>query len=88
MANTFSALKRVRMTKRKTDINRQRKSRLRHAIRAIRRIMDKKDVGTAKTLLPGTFSAVDRAAKNGVIKKNAAARYKSRIALRLSKLAA
>jgi len=88
MANTFSALKRVRMTKRKTDINRQRKSRLRHALRAIRRIMDKKDAGTAKTMLPGTFSAVDRAAKNGVIKKNAAARYKSRLALRLSKLAA
>lgn len=88
MANTFSALKRVRMTERKTDVNRQRKSRMRHALRAIRRIMDKKDGASAKTMLPGAFSAVDRAAKNGVIKKNAAARYKSRLALRLSKLAA
>jgi small subunit ribosomal protein S20 len=39
-------------------------------------------------MLSNTFSAVDRAAKKGVIKKNAAARYKSRLALRLTKLAA
>jgi small subunit ribosomal protein S20 len=88
MANTYSALKRVRMTKRKTDINRQRKTRLRHTLRAIRRLMEKKDTNAAKAMLSNTFSAVDRAAKKGVIKKNAAARYKSRLALRLTKLAA
>lgn len=87
MANTVSALKRVRMTERKTAINRMRKSRLRGQVRAMRRLLDHKDAEGAKKLIPETFSIVDRAAKWGVIKKNTAARYKSRITLRLRKLA-
>ena len=88
MANTVSALKRVRMTERRTSINRMRKSRLRHQIRAMRRLMDQKDASGASKLVPATFSLVDRAAKWGIIKKNTAARYKSRITLRLRKLTA
>jgi small subunit ribosomal protein S20 len=86
MANTVSALKRVRITERRTDINRMRKSRLRHQIRAMRRLLDKKDVEGATKIIPSTFSLVDRAAKWGIIKKNTAARYKSRLTLRLRKL--
>lgn len=88
MANTISSLKRVRMTERKTEINRQRKTRLRHQIRAMRRLLEKKDANGAKGLLPQTFSLIDRAAKWGIIKKNTAARYKSRLTGRLAKLAA
>ncbi len=88
MANTVSALKRVRMTERKTAINRMRKSRLRHQIRAMRRLLDQKDSQGAAKMIPDTFSLVDRAAKWGIIKQNTAARYKSRLALRLRKLAA
>ena len=88
MANTVSALKRVRMTERRTAANRMRKSRLRHQIRAMRRMLDQKDAKGATKLLPATFSLVDRAAKWGIIKKNTAARYKSRLSLRLRKLAA
>jgi small subunit ribosomal protein S20 len=39
-------------------------------------------------MLPATFSLVDRAAKWGIIKKNTAARYKSRLTLRVRKLSA
>ena len=88
MANTFSALKRVRQTKRKTAVNRLRKSRLRHTIRAFRRLLDSKDVTGAQKVLSETFSLIDRAAKWGVIKKNTAARYKSRLQIRLKKAAA
>lgn len=88
MANTVSALKRVRMTERRTIINRMRKSRLRHQIRAMRRLLDKKDASSAAKMLPETFSLVDRAAKWGIIKKNTAARYKSRLTLRVRKIAA
>ena len=88
MANTVSALKRVRMTERRTATNRMRKSRLRHQIRAMRRLLEQKDAQGASKLLPSTFSLVDRAAKWGIIKKNTAARYKSRLTLRLRKLAA
>ena len=86
MANTVSALKRVRMTERRTAINRMRKTRLRHQIRTMRRLLDSKDAKAATQGIPATFSIVDRAAKWGIIKGNTAARYKSRITLRLRKL--
>ncbi len=86
MANTVSALKRVRVTERRTEINRVRRTRLRHQIRTLRRLMDAKDTKAATGLVPKTFSLIDRSAKWGVIKKNTAARYKSRLTLRLRKL--
>jgi len=86
MANHISSLKRVRITERRTEINRMRKSRLRHAIRAMRRAVEKKDAGAATQLLPATFSMIDRAAKWGIIKNNTASRYKSRLHLRLKAL--
>lgn len=88
MANHFSALKRVRITERRTAINRMRKTRLRHQIRAMRRLLNQKDVEGARNLLPATYSLIDRAAKWGIIKKNTAARYKSRLTLRLKALSA
>ena len=88
MANTVSALKRVRMTERKTAINRMRKSRLRHQIRTMRRLLDHNKADEAQKVVPATFSLVDRAAKWGIIKKNTAARYKSRLTARLRKLTA
>ena len=88
MANTVTALKRVRMTERRTAINRMRKTRLRHQIRSMRRLLENKDASAANQMLPQTFSMVDRAAKWGIIKPNTAARYKSRLTLRLRKLSA
>ena len=87
MANTISALKRVRIAERRTAINRARKIRLRHQIRAMRRLLESKDAKGAAEMAPKTFSVIDRAAKLGIIKKNTAARYKSRMTLRLRKLA-
>jgi small subunit ribosomal protein S20 len=87
MANTVSALKRVRITERRTAVNRTRKTRLRHQIRAMRRLLETKDANGAAALVPKTFSIIDRSAKWGIIKKNTAARYKSRLTLRLRKLA-
>ena len=87
MANTISALKRVRVAERRTDVNRVRRSRLRHQIRSMRRLLESKDIQGATALVPQTFSLIDRAAKWGVIKKNTAARYKSRLTLRLRKVA-
>ncbi len=88
MANTISALKRVRVTERRTEINRTRKTRLRHQIRAMRRLLESKDAKGAAELASKTFSMIDRSAKWGIIKKNTAARYKSRLTLRLRKLSA
>jgi small subunit ribosomal protein S20 len=87
MANTYSALKRIRQTERRTEFNRKSKSRLRHQIRAMRRAIQAKDPRKAGDLLPQTFSLIDRAAKSGIIKKNTAARYKSKLHLRVKALA-
>jgi small subunit ribosomal protein S20 len=88
MANHFSALKRVRQEERRTAINHSRKSRLRHQIRAMRRLLDQKDASAAQAQLPRTFSIIDRAARWGIVKKNTAARYKSRLSARLKTLVA
>lgn len=88
MANTFGSLKRVRITEKRTAINRMRKTRMRGAVKAIRSAIGKGDTKVATDLLPATFSMVDRAAKWGIIKKNTAARYKSRITRAVKKLSA
>lgn len=88
MANTISALKRVRITERRTAINRTRKTRLRHQIRKMRRLLDANDPSGAAEIAPATYSMIDRAAKWGIIKKNTAARYKSRLTGRLAKASA
>lgn len=86
MANTISALKRVRITERRNAVNQTRKTRLRHQIRKMRRLLDASDVAGATSAVPQTYSLIDRAAKWGIIKKNTAARYKSRLTLRLKKI--
>ncbi len=88
MANTYSALKRVRQTERRTQFNRKNSSRLRRGIRAMRKALTGKDPKAAAELLPKTFSLIDRSAKLGVIKKNTAARYKSKLHLRVKALSA
>ena len=88
MANTYSALKRVRQTERRTKINQKNKTRLRHQIRAMRRALTGKDTKAAADLLPKTFSVIDRSAKIGIIKMNTAARYKSKLHLKVKALTA
>jgi small subunit ribosomal protein S20 len=87
MANTISAIKRVRQAERRTEVNRQNKTRLRHQIRAMRRALTGKDAKAAAEMLPKTFSLIDRSAKIGVIKMNTAARYKSKLHRKVKALA-
>ncbi|MBM3774257.1 MAG: 30S ribosomal protein S20 [Acidobacteria bacterium] len=86
MANTLSALKRVRQAERRTEFNRRNKTRLRHQIRDLRRALAANNPDAAKALLPKTFSIIDKSVKLGVIKKNTAARYKSRVHVRVKAL--
>ena len=86
MANHFSALKRARQIKRRTLVNRRNKGRLRHQIRELRRAFQANDVNAVNSLLKETISCIDWAAQKGVIKKNTAARYKSRLWVRFNAL--
>jgi small subunit ribosomal protein S20 len=54
----------------------------------MRRAIAGKDPAAAAALLPVTFSVIDRSAKSGIIKKNTAARYKSKLSGRVKALAA
>jgi small subunit ribosomal protein S20 len=84
VASHASALKAHRQNVVRRERNRQLRSKLRGNLRAIRALVDKDDFGKAKTELKGTISLIDRMVTKGVIHKNAAARYKSRLQKRVS----
>ena len=85
MANHFSALKRARQTTKRTAQNRINTSRLRTTLRKFRAALKSGDSAVAKSQFSETVSMIDKAVKNGVIHKNTAARYKSRLNARLGK---
>lgn len=80
MANTRSAEKQRRQAEKHKERNRAAKSRLRGALKKTRGAITSAEGKVEATVISGGYSAVDKAAKAGVIKKNTASRYKSRIA--------
>ena len=85
---TKSALKANRQNIKRREHNRQLRSRLRTALKAIRASIDTKDVAGAKAALKATVSIVDKMATKGIIHRNTAGRYKSRLGTRLTKASA
>ena len=88
MASHNSALKAHRQSIERRDQNRQMRTRLRHALRDIRAAIDTGEGGQVNEALRSTVSLVDRMAGKGLIHRNAAARYKSRLARRVAKKSA
>jgi small subunit ribosomal protein S20 len=86
MANHFSALKRARQTERRTARNRGNASRLRSALRDMREALNNGDKSAAAQAFNQTASSLDKAIQKGVLHKNTAARYKSRLNARLNAL--
>ena len=85
---TKSALKANRQNIKLKDRNRQMRSKLRSALKSIRASLDNKDVAGAKAALSQTVSIVDKMATKGIIHRNTAGRYKSRLSSRLTKASA
>ena len=79
-----SAVKAYRQNVKRRDHNRQLRSRLRSALKSIRAAIDTSDLVAAKAALDETFSLVDKMANKGIIHKNAAGRYKSRLVKRVA----
>jgi len=67
--------------------NRRNVSQVKSQVKRLRAAIDRGDAEAARKLLPGTVGEIDRAAKKGVVHDNAAARYKSRLARKVSVLA-
>ena len=78
-----SAIKAHRQNIKRREHNRQLRSRLRTALKGIRAALDGKDLDGAKARLTETFSLVDKMANKGIIHRNTAGRYKSRLVKRL-----
>ena len=85
---TKSALKANRQNITRRERNRQMRSKLRTALKSIRVMLDAKDPGNAMATLKETVSIVDKMATKGIIHRNTAGRYKSRLAARLTKASA
>jgi small subunit ribosomal protein S20 len=83
MANHVSALKRVRQTAKKTEVNRNNRSRVRGALRKMREVAAGGDKKAAEQQFRETVSALDKAIQKGILHKNTAGRYKSRLAARV-----
>jgi len=86
MANHFSALKRARQSTKRTARNRANASRLRTQLRSLREALAKGDKSAAEKIYRETASALDKAIQKGVLHENTAARYKSRLNVRLNGL--
>jgi small subunit ribosomal protein S20 len=85
---TKSALKANRQNVKRREHNRNMRSRLRTALKAIRESLDAKNADGAKVALSDTVSLVDKMAKKGIIHRNTAGRYKSRLAARVVRASA
>ena len=86
MPITSGAKKALRASLRKRVFNDKRKKTMRSLIKEIRKVSVAKHKAEAEKLLPAVYKAIDKAAKRGVIKKNAAARKKSRLTKLVHKL--
>ena len=86
MANTKSAIKRIRRISRQTVVNKSRKSRFRNAIKKMNSILEKKSKKEALNYLPKLNSELMKVAKTGIIKKQNASRNISRITKKINAL--
>ena len=84
MANTKSAIKRIRRISKQTSVNKVRKSRYKNALKKMNILIDKKNKSEAVKFLPKLNSELMKVAKSGIIKKQNASRNVSRISKKIS----
>ena len=87
MANHVSSLKRARQTVTKTSVNRSNKSKLRSTLRSLREAIAQGDHASATEQYRETASILDKSVQKGVLHKNTASRYKSRLNARVKAVA-
>ena len=88
MPNHKSAEKRVRQSEKRRVINRSHKTKVRTYIKKLRAALDTGKSDEVQKVLPDAISVIDKSVQKGVLHKNAAARYKSRLTVRANQVAA
>jgi len=86
MANTKSAIKRIRRISRQTIVNKSRKSKFKNAIKKMNILLDTKKKKDALEYLPKLNSELMKVVKTGIIKKQNASRNISRITRKINAL--
>ena len=86
MANTKSAIKRIRRITRQTAVNKIRRSKFKNAIKKMNLLLDSKKKKQALAFLPKLNSELMKVAKTGIIKKQNASRNISRITRKINAL--
>lgn len=88
MPNIQSAIKRVRISDKKRQLNTVKKSNLRSTIKIVENAIASNDVAQAQATLADALKKLDKGVSSGIIHKNAAARKKSRLTKRVNALSA
>ncbi len=84
MANTKSAIKKIRRISKQTAVNKSRRSRFRNALKKMNILIDSKKKNEALKFLPKLNSELMKIAKSGIIKKQNASRNVSRITKKIA----
>ena len=84
MANTKSAIKKIRRISRQTAVNKVRRSKFKNALKKMNLLIQDKKKDEAKKFLPKLNSDLMKIAKTGIIKKQNASRNISRITKKIS----
>ena len=88
MPNHKSAEKRVRQSEKRRLNNRTHRTKVRTYIKKMRAALDSGKADEIQQVLPNAISVIDKSVQKGVLHKNAAARYKSRLTVRANQSAA
>lgn len=86
MANTKSAIKRIRQNAKRRERNRVFRGRARTFVKNARLAIENGELETARAATLQAISALDKAAQKGVLHSNNAARRKSRLMKQLAAL--
>lgn len=87
MPNHKSAEKRVRQNEKRREVNRRNRSSLRTQIKKLRSALTAGDKAQSQELLIPTIALIDKSVNKGVLHRNTAARYKSRLTSHVNELA-
>ena len=79
MANSKSALKRIRQHEKRRDRNRAARTEMRNAVKRVRRAIEAGEIEQAEQYLPEAIRVIDVTARKQVVHPNKAARSKSRL---------
>ena len=79
MANTASAKKAIRSSRKKASFNRKVKSEVQTLVKDTRSLVVKKEKEKALTVLKKTVKALDKSVNKNIMPKNRVARLKSRL---------